>query len=40
MNPIKIAVHELSKTIFETILAFLEAEISQFFMLHLARKAL
>ena len=36
MNPIKIAVHELSKTILKIILAFPEAEIYQFFMLHLA----
>ena len=36
MNPIKIAIHELSKTIFEIILAFPEAEICRFFMLHLA----
>ena len=36
MNPMRIADYELSKTIFKIILAFPEAEICRFFMLHLA----
>ena len=36
LNPIKIAVQELSKTVFEIVLALPEAEICRFFMLHLA----